>query len=305
MKRDYWSKPFRKLVTLGESHTAGISATRRERGWAAVLKTLIDEFQERPVAFVNQGLGADILSPACPMYAEYRSWRPIGLERYRKHVIAERPDLVIVSYGYNDMRGGTPVAAFARDLHAMVTDLKHRLPGVIGTARHLLPAGRGLRPHDRGNGSRQFLEPRITRSPAALQSGDQAHRRCVRRAVCRNLRRPGRGGVDDLHAFRPGRHPCERSRTPPDRPQGVRSPRPKLQRPRPQGAEGSPAHGQEPLAVRPLAAGRRDAVGGQAHPRLSSRHPAATRRPAEAAFRTDDVTSAPIPDPRPRRILHL
>lgn len=131
MKRDYWSKPFRKLVTLGESHTAGISATRRELGWAAVLKRLIDEFQDRPVAFVNQGLGADILSPACPMYREYRTWRPIGLERYRKHVIAERPDLAVISYGYNDMRGGTPVAAFARDLRTMVADLKLHLRGVI------------------------------------------------------------------------------------------------------------------------------------------------------------------------------
>ncbi|MGH8021064.1 MAG: SGNH/GDSL hydrolase family protein [Opitutaceae bacterium] len=131
MKKDYWSKPFRKMVTLGESHTAGISATRRDWGWAAVLKTLIDQFQERPIAFVNQGLGADILSPSCPIYQEFRTWRPIGLERYKKHLIAERPDLAIVSYGYNDMRGGTPVTAFERDLRTMVVDLKRRIRGVI------------------------------------------------------------------------------------------------------------------------------------------------------------------------------
>ncbi|MBL9215599.1 MAG: SGNH/GDSL hydrolase family protein [Opitutaceae bacterium] len=131
MKRDRWSRPFKKMVTLGESHTAGISATRRELGWAPVLKGLIDQFQEKPVTLVNQGIGADILSPASPMYAYYRGWRPIGLERYGRHVIAEKPDLVIVSYGYNDLRSGTPVAAFERDLHRMLADLRRRVRGVI------------------------------------------------------------------------------------------------------------------------------------------------------------------------------
>lgn len=131
MKKDLWPRPFRKMVTLGESHTAGISATSRELGWAPVLKSFIDRFQKRPVALVNQGIGADILSTSSPMYRYYRGWRPIGLERYGRHVIDEKPDLVIVSYGYNDLRSGTPVAAFERDLHRMLSDLKRRVRGVI------------------------------------------------------------------------------------------------------------------------------------------------------------------------------
>ena len=131
MKRDHRSKPFRKMVTIGESHTSGISATREEWGWAPVVKGLIDQFQDKPVTLLNHGIGGDILSPSCPIYAEFRGRRPIGLERYEKHVIDPKPDLVIISYGYNDLRGGTPAAAFERDLNTMVGDVRKRTRAVI------------------------------------------------------------------------------------------------------------------------------------------------------------------------------
>ena len=131
MKRDHCSKPFRKLVAFGESHTVGISATRREWGWAPILKSLIDRFQEKPVAFVNNGIGADVLSRKCPMYGDYKGKRPIGIERYSKHVIDEKPDLVAISYGLNDFRAGTPLAAFEGDLSSMVADIKKRTRSVI------------------------------------------------------------------------------------------------------------------------------------------------------------------------------
>ena len=131
MKRDRRSRPFRRMVTLGESHTVGISATRPDRGWASVVKALIDEFQEEPVALINHGIGGDILSTRCPIYREFEGRRPIGIERYEKHVIEQKPDLVILSYGYNDMRGGTPAAAFERDLNTMVADIEARTTAVI------------------------------------------------------------------------------------------------------------------------------------------------------------------------------
>ena len=34
------------------------------------------------------------------------------MERYQKHVLDHHPDLVLISYGLNDARGGTPLAQF-------------------------------------------------------------------------------------------------------------------------------------------------------------------------------------------------
>jgi lysophospholipase L1-like esterase len=120
------------MVTLGESHTAGASATRRDRCWANLLKALIDGSQHSPVTLVNRGLGADIVSKKCPAYKpKYEGQRPIGMERYRKHVIEEDPDLVIISYGYNDMRGGTPLDAFLQDMQTVVDDIKKETRSVM------------------------------------------------------------------------------------------------------------------------------------------------------------------------------
>ena len=118
------SKPVRRLVTFGESHTVGISATRSEDGWASILTLLIDRFQDEPVQLVNRGIGADVLSKACPIYEEYRGRRPIGIERYERHVIEEQPDLVVISFGYNDMRAGTPIDAFEADLRTVIGDIQ-------------------------------------------------------------------------------------------------------------------------------------------------------------------------------------
>ena len=130
-KRDRWSNPFKRMVVFGESHTTGASATRREYSWACRLKELIDRFQHRPVELINRGLGADVLSKQAPVYQEYRGRRPIAIERYRKHVIEAEPDLVIVSYGYNDMRCGTPVDAFFADLQLVLTEIQEQTKSLL------------------------------------------------------------------------------------------------------------------------------------------------------------------------------
>src|SRR5216684_4780950 len=61
-KRDWWDKPFRMLVTLGESTTAGGWASYRERAWAHQLARLINEFQRIPVQLVNVGIGGNVIS---------------------------------------------------------------------------------------------------------------------------------------------------------------------------------------------------------------------------------------------------
>jgi len=131
MKHDRHQNPFRRMVTFGESHTVGIAATKRAYGWPVRLKALIDRFQEAPVTLVNRGIGADIVSKACPIYPEYAGRRPIAIERYRKHVIEEAPDLVVISFGYNDMRAGTPLEAFVPDMDRIVSDIRNETESVV------------------------------------------------------------------------------------------------------------------------------------------------------------------------------
>ena len=128
-KRDYRSQPFRVAVALGESTTAGGTATTPELSWVSLLADLINENQVEPVRMVNNGIGANLISPRSPTYQT--SEHPSALERYQEHVIAYDPDLVLVSYGFNDARGGTPLAQFLEDLRDIVLDIKKQTRAVV------------------------------------------------------------------------------------------------------------------------------------------------------------------------------
>jgi lysophospholipase L1-like esterase len=121
-KRDYHPTPFRKMVALGESTTAGGWSSKRERCWVSVLAALISDFQDEPVECVNSGLGANVISHRSPMYKH--SGRPAADERLEKHVFAHEPDLVLVSYGLNDARGGTPLPLFVEALTSVTTSIQ-------------------------------------------------------------------------------------------------------------------------------------------------------------------------------------
>ena len=110
MKKDWHPQEFKKLVTLGESTTAGGWASCRERCWASRLAALIDEFQRVPVELINCGIGANVISTRSPSYE--RSGRPAADERLDRDVIAHEPDLLVISYGLNDARGGTTLDLF-------------------------------------------------------------------------------------------------------------------------------------------------------------------------------------------------
>ena len=72
MKKDWWTKEFRKLVTIGESTTAGGWSSIRERCWASQLARLINEFQRVPVELVNVGIGANLISTKGPCLSRIR-----------------------------------------------------------------------------------------------------------------------------------------------------------------------------------------------------------------------------------------
>jgi lysophospholipase L1-like esterase len=93
------------------------------------LADLINEAQLEPVKMINSGLGANLISERSSYYD--KSGKPAAMLRYQKHVIDHRPDLVIVSFGLNDARAGTPVGQFIDDLRVVVTDIKAKTGAVV------------------------------------------------------------------------------------------------------------------------------------------------------------------------------
>jgi len=128
-KRDWWDKEFRTLVTLGESTTAGGWASHRERAWAHQLARAINEYQRVPVQLVNVGIGANVISTRSPAYE--LSGKPAALERLEPHVFLHKPDLLVVSYGLNDARGGTPIELFADEMRTLIDRVRAEIQPLI------------------------------------------------------------------------------------------------------------------------------------------------------------------------------
>ena len=122
-KRDRHSEPFRRVLVFGESHV-------HSGQWPGLFAELLRRFQGTPdMEFINAGLGGSVLTPRCPAYRA--STRPSGSERFEGEVLNRQPDLAVLSYGGNDMRGGTPVAAFREEFSALVARLKAQTEAVI------------------------------------------------------------------------------------------------------------------------------------------------------------------------------
>ena len=52
-------------------------------------------------------------------------------ERLDKHVIAHDPDLLIISYGLNDARGGTPRELFAEEMASIIAQVREQCQPLI------------------------------------------------------------------------------------------------------------------------------------------------------------------------------
>ena len=112
------------MVALGESTTAGGWSTAPDRCWVPLLGALINDFQTTPMRVVNSGIGANLIARRSPAYEE--SGKPAADERLDKHVLSHDPDLLAISYGLNDARGGTPLAQFCEDLALLVGRVRQR-----------------------------------------------------------------------------------------------------------------------------------------------------------------------------------
>ncbi|MCC7353805.1 MAG: SGNH/GDSL hydrolase family protein [Anaerolineae bacterium] len=132
MRLDRSNRPFHTLVTLGDSITAGGTATRRDLCWASLLTNQIGAAQQAPLRLVNSGLGGDVISPrSVGGPVSHSHGYPTALERCEKHVIAYHPDLVIVAYGVNDIDYGTPLHIFLDDLETLITTISDRTGALI------------------------------------------------------------------------------------------------------------------------------------------------------------------------------
>ena len=135
---------------------------------------------------VNSGIGANLISTRSPSYDE--SGKPAASERLEKHVLAHDPDLLIISYGLNDARGGTPLPQFREDLALLVRRVREHLDPLI-----LLPGPYFMTDFTVGGGG---LEPRRPAPVPELQRRDRPGRSGARLSLRRPSRGQRRSGLD-------------------------------------------------------------------------------------------------------------
>lgn len=169
--KNYWAKPFQRMVVLGESTVGGGGyiqekeyslwvpvkgfSERRSQQWrrdlfADILARLISECQSTTLDYYNRGIPANVISPRSPGYSE--SLGQSALQRYRQDVIALKPDLFILCYGLNDMSAGMAVDEFAEDLETIVRDVNSECePLIVLTTVFYMNAYRSNPPYNRGS----------------------------------------------------------------------------------------------------------------------------------------------------------
>jgi lysophospholipase L1-like esterase len=144
--------PFRRMVVLGDSIAYGMCASRPENEWNQVAAGWLRRFQDVDLQVFNRGLPAEVISPRAPGYEE--SAKPSLIERYRRHCIELKPDLVIIAEGLNDMRSGMAIQDYMADLAQIVADIRREtgaLVVLVGIYHQIFGAAH-LDPLDPGSG---------------------------------------------------------------------------------------------------------------------------------------------------------
>ena len=126
---DMRSEPIQRIVALGESSTWGYSVSTKARCWVNQVTGMLQAFQGKKIELINQGIGSNVLTPECPSYPH--SAGPAALERVDGDLIAHSPDLVFLSYGLNDSRGGTPPEVFRRAYQQLIDLIRAKIDPVI------------------------------------------------------------------------------------------------------------------------------------------------------------------------------
>ena len=138
MKHDWWNRAFRHVVVMGDSITFGALSSSPDRCWAAQLVRVINEFQRSPATLTNLGIGANVISTKSAGYLH--SGKPAASERIDSDVLSLAvsvdggqviPDLLILAYGLNDARCGTPIDVFCSEMKDIVSRIRQRIQPVI------------------------------------------------------------------------------------------------------------------------------------------------------------------------------
>ncbi|HIZ20905.1 MAG TPA: SGNH/GDSL hydrolase family protein, partial [Firmicutes bacterium] len=115
--------PFEQILVLGDSISAGVGASDpAATAWPALLAEQIARLQGSEPEMINRAVSASVVTPLCPAY-EF-SAKPAARERVEADLAGCSPDLLLVAYGINDLRGGTPVDVFIEEYRAYLTDLR-------------------------------------------------------------------------------------------------------------------------------------------------------------------------------------
>lgn len=128
-REDKRRSPIRKIVALGDSITYGMSASSRENNWVSIVKELLETYQGKEIEMLNQGICGNILGNDTPAYEQ--AGKPTGMERLEKDVISHNPDMVLIAYGLNDSRGGTPLKKFITEYQRMIDRIKDSLSATV------------------------------------------------------------------------------------------------------------------------------------------------------------------------------
>ena len=128
-QEDKRAEPIKRIVALGESTTWGYSVTSKEKSWINQTVALIEEFQGQSIELINQGIGFNVLTPKCPGYP--KSAKPSALERLNQDVLALDPDMIILSYGLNDSRGGISPEIFRQEYQKLIDQIRKKSEAMI------------------------------------------------------------------------------------------------------------------------------------------------------------------------------
>ncbi len=126
---DMRKEPIRRVVALGESTTWGYSVSEKDKCWVNQVVRMLVEFQGDEIELFNQGIGSNVLTPECPSY-EY-SAKPSALERLDEELVVLEPDMVFLSYGLNDSRGGTSPEVFRRAYQELIDRIRRKIDPTI------------------------------------------------------------------------------------------------------------------------------------------------------------------------------
>ena len=105
LRAGFESGQYRTIVAFGDSIVEGY---QQPEGWPEILGRNL-EGRYPGVRVINAGVSGDTAGDS--------------LRRIQKDVLAHRPDLVLITFGLNDMKNGVSLSQFESDLSAIVLEI--------------------------------------------------------------------------------------------------------------------------------------------------------------------------------------